>query len=86
MATRFQSLTNSDIRVLIDSLVQQIGSGTASISINGVMTTYSTPANIRLAIAEFEAELVERAMVKAGVQRRSPLAPQYPRLVAGKGY
>jgi hypothetical protein len=84
MATRFQSLTDREIRDLIASLVQQLAAGVAQVSYNGVTTTYSTPENIRVAIAEFEAELIERASAKVGNALRSPLSPQYPK--SGKGY
>lgn len=86
MATRFQSLPDQEIRDLIDSLVHQIASGSAQVTINGISTVYSTPANIRIAIAEFEAELFERAISAIGRPRRSPLAPQYPRSLPGKGF
>lgn len=86
MATRFQSLPDQEIREIIASLVRQIGTGTAQVSINGIMTVYSTPANIRIAIAEFEAELVDRAVASIGSRRRSPLAAQYPLIRSGKGY
>lgn len=86
MATRFQSLKDPEIRELIASLVQQLAAGVAQVSYNGVTTTYSTPDNIRKAISEFEAELTERAVAKVGGRRRSPLAPQYPAMIAGKGH
>lgn len=86
MATRFQSLNDQEIRDLIASLVQQLAAGVAQVSYNGVTTTYSTPDNIRKAIAEFETELTERAVAKIGGARRSPLSPQYPKMTAGKGY
>lgn len=86
MATRFQSLSDDDIKGLIAQLVQQIASGVASVSYNGVMTTYSTPNNIRMAIAELEAELVARALAKIKGPRVSPLTAQYPRMIPGGGY
>lgn len=86
MATRFQSLSDQEIRDIISSLVQQLAAGVAQVSYNGVTTTYSTPGNIRKAIAEFESELSERAVDIVGGARRSPLSPQYPRITAGKGY
>ena len=66
-------------------LVEQLASGVASTSINGITMTYSTPANIRSAIDEIEAELIDRAMATAKVGKRSALAPQYPTFT-GKGY
>lgn len=85
MAIRFSSLSDAQVRELIDSLVQQLASGIASISINGISTTYSTPANIRAAIEELEAELVDRALATAKQPRRAGLVAQYPTLT-GKGY
>lgn len=85
MALRFASLTDAQLREMLTSLVQQIASGVASVSINGITTTYSTPANIRAAIDEIEAELIDRDMAAAGVGKRSALAPQYPSFT-GKGY
>ncbi|MGR3315388.1 hypothetical protein [Roseovarius indicus] len=86
MATRFQSLNDQEIRDKIAYLVDQLSAGTAQVTINGITTVLSRPENIRLMIAEFEAELTERAVAKIGGARRSPLSPQYPKMTAGKGY
>lgn len=85
VSLRFASLDDDQLREMLTSLVQQLASGVASVSINGITTTYSTPANIRAAIDEIEAELIDRAMTTAKVGKRAALAPQYP-LFTGKGY
>lgn len=85
VSLRFSQLSVDQLKEMLTSLVQQIASGVASVSINGITTTYSTPGNIRMAIDEIEAELIDRAMASAGVGKRSALAPQYPSFT-GKGY
>jgi hypothetical protein len=85
MALRFSSLSDAQLGEMLTSLVQQIASGVASVSINGITTTYSTPGNIRTAIDEIEAELADRALASAKLPRRAAMVMQYPSM-GGKGY
>lgn len=85
MAIRYASLSDAQLREVLDSLVSQIHSGIASTVINGISVTYSTPANIRIAIEEIENELADRALAAAKQPRRAGLVAQYPTMT-GKGY
>lgn len=84
MATRYNTLSDTDLAGLLDALARQLATGVASLSINGQTVTYSTPAEIRNTMADMEAELADRALRRASAGRRSPLAAQYPSLL-GKG-
>ena len=73
MAIRYKSIETPELEEMLADLVRQLGNGVATVSYQGTTTTYSSPAQIRIAIAEFESELIRRTRAAAGLKSTQPI-------------
>lgn len=83
MLIRYARLSDAQLEEMLDTLVEQIGAGIASITYNGQTITYSSVANITTAIEGIEKELTRRLAAASGLKKKK--GPVYPRLT-GKGF
>lgn len=83
MMIRYARLEDADLEAMLDSLVEQMSSGVASITYNGQSITYTTVANIMTAIESIERELIRRQAAANGLKKKK--GARYTRF-PGKGF
>ena len=83
MSVRFRGFSKEELETMLKDLVRQQVSGIASISINGEMTTFSTPEKIEKAIVALENEIQRLEDIEQN-RKRHKINVFYP--TGGKGW
>lgn len=84
-AIRFRGYSDEELAAIVKSLVAQIGTGRATVAINGNAVSFSSPAQIETMIVAVEREIVAREDAAAGRTKRRSWVFR-PNMPDGKGY